>query len=55
MKQKNIYLREVTPGKQRYGGAPTLSIFSGDIKEDRIYWKKYFNSTTRYFILVEVK
>ena len=37
-----------------YGTEQEFSLFDGDIKKDKIYWKKHQNVKARYFKLVEL-
>ncbi len=53
MSLKKIYLRVliIPSGKV---AKEELSIFEGDIKSDKEYWKKHHNAKVRYFELKEV-
>jgi hypothetical protein len=50
---KKVYLRIVIPSK--IGEKENVDLFEGDIKIDKVYWKKYHNQEVRYFELKEVK
>jgi hypothetical protein len=51
---KKTYLRVVFR-KQTYSIEPVFSIFNGNIKENKAYWKKYHDSEARFFELKEAK
>ena len=52
---RKIYLREVVISKMHCQDRE-LSLFEGDIKEDRKYWIKYQDAiSVRYFELKEVE